>query len=87
MAEYRISGVWVNSNNVITHYAFHVVDGNIVYRVNKKTKAEAISLLEKAGNSAKTWLWNYQQSKFEIGQTVEVVNGSDGICFQTATIG
>jgi len=47
MAEYRISGVWKNSNDVITHYAFHTVNGKEITRTSKKSKADAIELLEK----------------------------------------
>lgn len=78
MAKYRISGVWKNSDNVITHYAFHTVEVNSTSRASKKTKSEAIGLLETRGNSATTWIWNYKQSKWNIGEDVEVVNGQNG---------
>ncbi|PBQ34579.1 hypothetical protein CNR22_23300 [Sphingobacteriaceae bacterium] len=78
MAEYRISGVWKDSNNVITHYAFHTVSENSISRASKKTRADAITLLETKGNSATTWLWNYTQAGWNIGETVEVVSGKNG---------
>jgi hypothetical protein len=78
MAKYRISGVWKNSSNVITHYAFHTETGTSITRASKTTKATAVSLLEISGNSAKTWLWNYKSGSWEIGETVQVVNGSNG---------
>ncbi|WPO92114.1 DUF3892 domain-containing protein [Chryseobacterium sp. HR92] len=79
MAKYRISGVWKNSNNVITHYAFHTVnDNNTTSRATKKSKDEAIKLLEIQGNSATTWIWNYSTSGWNIGETVTIVNGSNG---------
>lgn len=78
MASYRISGVWKDSNNVITNYAFHEVGLNSTSRASKTTKAQAISLLETKGNSATTWIWNYTQSKWNVGETVEVVNGNNG---------
>ncbi len=38
MAKYRITGVWKNANNVITHYAFHTVGENSTSRAVKKSK-------------------------------------------------
>jgi hypothetical protein len=61
MVKYRISGVWKDINNVITHYAFHTVSENTISRAVKKTKLEAIKLLETYGNTATTWVWNYNQ--------------------------
>lgn len=78
MAEYRISGVWKNSDNVITHYAFHTVNERTVSRAVKKTKAEGIALVEKLGNKVFTWVWNYSSAKWNIGEQVTVVNGSNG---------
>lgn len=78
MAKYRISGIWKDSNNVITAYAFHAVGENSTGRAVKKTKAQAIALLEISGNSATTWTWNYSIAKWNIGETVTVVNGSNG---------
>lgn len=78
MAKYRISGIWKNNENLITHYAFHLVNENGTNRAEKKTKAEVIRLLEILGNSATTWIWNYKQSTWNIGQNVEVVNGYTG---------
>jgi len=78
MAQYLISGVWKDANKVITHYAFHtrVTDG--VTRATKTTKAQAIALLEAAGNSAMTWMWNYSSAYWQEGEKVEVVNGQHG---------
>ncbi|MGN6195359.1 MAG: DUF3892 domain-containing protein [Ginsengibacter sp.] len=78
MALYRISGVWKNANNVITYYAFHTVGENSVSRAIKKSKAQAIALLETSGNTATTWEWNYNQAKWNVGENVEVVNGLNG---------
>lgn len=77
MAKFRISGIWKNSENVITHYAFHTVNDSSTSRAHKKTKAEAISLLQTSGNTATTWIWNYKLSMWSIGEDVEVVNGSN----------
>jgi Protein of unknown function (DUF3892) len=78
MAVYRISGVWKDANNVITHYAFHTLVENGTTRARKISKAEAIALLETRGNSATTWIWNYTQAGWNIGETVQVINGSPG---------
>lgn len=78
MAIYRISGVWKNSEGVITHYAFHTVHETGTSRASKKTKAEAIRFLETSGQSATTWLWDYSNSYWRVGEDVEVINGSDG---------
>lgn len=45
MALYRIRHL-KNTNNVIAHYAFHTVNGTSASRAEKKTKAQAIVLLE-----------------------------------------
>ena len=42
MTKYRISGVWKDSSNVITHYAFHTVNEDSISRAFKKSKATAI---------------------------------------------
>lgn len=78
MGLYRISGIWKNANNVITHYAFHAVNNDSTSRATKKTKAQAIELLEIHGNSATTWMWNYILERWNTGEVVEVVNGATG---------
>lgn len=78
MATYRISGIWKNDANVITHYAMHEVFSDSISRARKTTKAQAVALLEQRGNTATTWVWSYQYSHWVIGETVEVVNGING---------
>ena len=78
MAEYRISGVWKNSNGVITDYAFHLVETSSITRAKKTSKASAIVLLETRGNSAVTWLWDYIAAGWKKGETVQVVIGTSG---------
>ena len=78
MATYRISGVWKDANNVITHYAFHTVGESSTSRATKKSKAQAIAIVETAGNTSTTWVWNYTQAKWNVGEKVEVVNGANG---------
>lgn len=77
MAEYRISGVWKDSNNTITHYAFHTVGENFISRAVKTSKARAIELLETRGNNAVTWIWNYSTSSWLVGESVHIVNGGN----------
>ena len=72
MATYGISGVWKDTNNKITAYAFHT---DSTSRAVKRTKAEAIKLLEIPENTAFTWIWNYTTAGWKIGEKVEVVNG------------
>jgi hypothetical protein len=78
MAEFLISGVWLDKDDVITHYAFHTVGEKTISRAEKKTKAQAVALLETAGNTAKTRIWDYNKSKFTAGEKVEVVKGANG---------
>lgn len=83
MPTYRISGIWKNDNNVITHYAFHTVNADSTNRAIKKTKAEAITMVEAIGNITTTWLWNYNTAAWSIGETVHVVNGLYGKFLRT----
>lgn len=78
MANYRISGVWKDQNNIITHYSFHTVNEDSISRASKTSKKEAIEILEKRGNAACTWIWNYSRAEWTVGENVEVVNGSNG---------
>lgn len=82
MAEYRISGIWKNSDGVITHYAVHLrtknADGK-TYTIDKPmkmTKAAAVELLQRPGNTAKTYLWNYTAAGWFAGGDVHVVAGN-----------
>jgi hypothetical protein len=80
MAEYRISGVWKDSDNVITHYAVHLRskksnnNGYVIERAIKMTKAATVTLLQNQQNSAKTYLWNYLTAKWYAGGDIHVVN-------------
>ena len=76
MAKYKISGVWKDANGVITHYALHKVTDTGITRAEKTTKAEAVRILGIQGNSAVTWIWNYQTSFWKEGEQVEVVDKS-----------
>lgn len=75
MTKFKISGVWKDSNNVITHYAFHTVNDKNISRATKTSKTQAIKLLETSGNTAITWIWNYKKACWENGEIVQVVNG------------
>jgi len=78
MAKYRISGVWKNTNNVITHYAFHTVGTDSTSRASKVSKSDAIARVEALGNTTKTWVWNYNRAGWDVGEDVHVVNGQYG---------
>lgn len=80
MSEYRITGVWKNSG-VITHYAVHTATknpegGHLISLATKMSKAEAIALLEKNSNSAKTLMWNYTAATWNTGEDVHVVGAN-----------
>lgn len=83
MAKYRISSVQKNSNDVIKYYSFHTVGKNSTSRAQKKSKSEAIEILENKGFSATTWIWNYSQSRWNIGENMEVVNGRNVIILRS----
>lgn len=78
MADYRISGVWKDANNVITHYAFHTVGESSISRASKITKAQAIVRVEASGNTTYTWVWNYLHGSWDIGERVHVVDATSG---------
>lgn len=82
MSAYRISGVWKDSNNVITHYAFHLVGSN-TERATKKSKSDAIRLVEASNNTVMTWTWNYNNAFWQIGEKVKVVHGRNGKYLRT----
>ena len=82
MAEYRISGIWKDVNNVITHYAVHLRtrnannDGYVIAPAVKITKAAAVTLLQNQQNNAKTYLWNYTTAGWSQGGDIHVVNAN-----------
>lgn len=73
MTMFKISGVWKDGSGEVTHYAFHTILQDGITRASKTSKANAIIFLEAAGNSAKTWIWDYDHATFVDGQNVEVV--------------
>ena len=80
MAEFRISGIWLGSEGVITNYAIHTAvksDGNryFIGNAEKYTKKDAVELLLQKGNTAKTYLWNYTACGFDEGSDVQVTKG------------
>lgn len=83
MAEYKISGVWKDTQNVITHYALHTVAMNGLTRAAKTSKVQAIQLLEANNSTAFTWVWNYKMAKWDEGEKVEVVNSAHGKFLRT----
>jgi hypothetical protein len=76
MAIYRISGIWIDDDQVITHYAFHEIKETQRFKGLKISKAEAIKLLSIRGNEAMTWIWDYKRANWIDGAKVEVVANS-----------
>lgn len=76
MAQFRISGVWRNPDNIITHYALHEAGENYIAEMKKISRADLIKLLSVPSNEAKTWLWNYTTWFWMDGAKV-VVSGQD----------
>ena len=68
MPAFGVSGIWKNSNNVITSYAFRTVNENLVSGTAKKTKDQTIMLLETKGNVTMTWVWNYKYEGESVGE-------------------
>jgi hypothetical protein len=60
-----------------------LVGPDSISRAEKKSKIQAISLLETIGNTATTWIWNYVQTKWNVGEKVEVVHGVNGKYLRT----
>jgi hypothetical protein len=78
MADYKISGVWKDNDGIITHYAFHTKTKNGHTLATKKTKSQAVSLVEDKENTTITWIWNYLHCIWAEGETVHVVDGANG---------
>lgn len=75
MTQFKISGIWKDNDEVITHYAFHEVYSNgQVSKGRKTSKEDAVKLLSDSANQAITWLWNYSQAFWVNGARVEVVD-------------
>ena len=73
MAKYNITGVWKDNNGTITHYAFHSADTvNKFGPLTKRSKAEAIRIVETSGNSVMTLVWNYVKCGWYDGEEVYV---------------
>jgi hypothetical protein len=73
MANYYISGVWKNSEKVITHVALHLVNANTFNRATKTTEAEAIALIQN-GHKMNTVTWSYLHASWKIGAEVLIVH-------------
>ncbi len=59
------------------HYTFHTaVENNSLSKATKKTKADAIALLDAQGNSARTVIWNYNSENWNWGTEVHVVGNA-----------
>ncbi|TYZ12683.1 DUF3892 domain-containing protein [Hymenobacter lutimineralis] len=79
--KFRISGVWKDGNGGITHYAIHDVtdaEKRNIDLAKKTAKAEAIKLVETAGNTVTTIVWNYVNPGWYATEDVHVVGtGTD----------
>lgn len=76
MKHYAISGVWKDTNGVITDYAIHPIikdsTGKLYMdKVKKYSKAEAIKLVNT--NIVQTVVWNYTEGGWYLGAEVNVV--------------
>jgi hypothetical protein len=78
MADYKISGVWKNEDKVITHYAFHTKTQNGHTRATKRSKNDAVALVDNKENTVVTWVWDYSKSFWKLGEKVHVVDGENG---------
>ncbi|WP_312824887.1 DUF3892 domain-containing protein [Epilithonimonas sp.] len=85
MAHYAISGVWKDSNSVITHYAVHTVNiaENTFRKAKKYTKAQAVQLLDNSLNSARTLIWNYSTERWNWGSKIDVVGSNSNRYLRT----
>jgi hypothetical protein len=86
MADYVISGVWKDVNDVITHYAIHRrtgINGNYIEKPQKYSKAQAIALVGNAQNSVFTVIWNYQTALWYTGALIQVVGSGSNSYLRT----
>ncbi|GAA5097808.1 hypothetical protein GCM10023210_33210 [Chryseobacterium ginsengisoli] len=78
MAQYAISGVWKDTNGVITDYAVHLLtERNTpntfdVAKAEKYSKAEAIRLVN--NHYVRTAIWDYNRKLWSLGAEVSVVD-------------
>lgn len=80
MVNYTISGIWKDTNGVITHYAVHEFDDddNTISLATKMSKSAAVKLLEQSQNKVITMLWNYTDEGWKRGTDIIVVGtGND----------
>ncbi|MES2411625.1 MAG: DUF3892 domain-containing protein [Bacteroidota bacterium] len=77
MAKYRISGIW-KENDIVIAYSFHQVYEGSISMAEKKTKEQAIALLEDHDNTATTWIWNYATCRWIVGESVRVMQDENG---------
>ncbi len=90
MADYAISGVWKDSNGIITHYALHSFLFNKSSRVTKTSKACTIKLVEERvqqiknpenvvyENKVRTCVWSASSARYVTEEEIEVVDSPIG---------
>lgn len=89
MKEYRITGIWTDDNEVITHYAVHEIirkqsgSGHEMTKAKKITKAEAVVLVEDQNNNVMTFLWNYTDRGWMLGEEVYVAGAGSSKFLKT----
>jgi hypothetical protein len=71
MATYGISGVWKSTSGTIIAYAFHRKSESTGIYANgiRRTKLEAVRILEQAGNVSDTLVWDYRDAGWYIGES------------------
>lgn len=72
MADLRISGYWKDTTGAITHYAVHVMYERTIAKAQKLSKEELIRLVDNAGNTAFTWVWDYDTNFWRDAERVTV---------------
>lgn len=86
MADYVISGVWKDNNDVITHYAVHRktgFNGNYIEKPQKYTKGQAIALVSNPQNNVYTVIWNYSTALWSSGALIQVVGSGSNSYLRT----
>jgi len=70
IADFFISGVWKNGENVITHVLLHDLNSDSTFNKGEKTTVAKTANFINAGKRVKTIFWDYPG--WEIGADVKV---------------
>lgn len=75
MAKYYVTGVWKNTNGVITHIQVNApVTSGVLRPYAKWTVAQGVQFLGTAGNQLSSATWSYQATNWKEGEKIIVVN-------------